>query len=99
LFHVFSAQGVVERLDVWMIFDFIGSQALFLILGYIPIWFVFGLLTVKFFHTDKPVFIFALFCGPMWLATSHRFIVLPCPHCRAWSHESKHASLGNYLLK
>jgi hypothetical protein len=57
------------------------NQALFVILGYIPICFTFDLLTVKFFRTDKSVRIFALFWGLMWVVTGYRFIVLPCPSC------------------
>jgi hypothetical protein len=36
------------------------NQLLFAFIGYVPITFAFGVLAEKLFHTDKPVFVFAI---------------------------------------
>jgi hypothetical protein len=72
---------MTEQEQKWAEYKKRKNQALFVILGYIPICFAFDLLTVRLFHTDKPVRIFALFWGLMWVVSAYRFIGLPCPRC------------------
>ena len=44
----------------WREFKRRRNQALFAFVGYVPITFAFGVLTEKLFHTEKPVFVFAI---------------------------------------
>jgi hypothetical protein len=90
-------QLAVNHEEEWGEYKKRRNQAFFVILGYIPSCFAFDLLTVKFFHTDIPARIFALFWGLTWVVVGLRFSVLPCPGCgrTIFTHPLRPCSRGN----
>jgi hypothetical protein len=60
------------------------NLALFAFAGYVPITFAFGVLAENYFHTDKPVFVFAISWMLLVAITGVRHSMFPCPRCGKW---------------
>jgi hypothetical protein len=60
------------------------NLALFAFAGYVPITFAFGVLVENLFHSDKPVFVFALSWMLFVAITGIRHSMFPCPRCGKW---------------
>ena len=60
------------------------NQWLFAFIGYIPITFLFGLLTYSLFHSEKPVFVFAIAWMLFFVVAGNRYGHFHCPRCGKW---------------
>ncbi len=60
------------------------NQLLFAFIGYVPITLAFGVLAGKLFHSDKPVFVFAISWMLLFAIAGVRYNVFPCPRCGKW---------------
>jgi Zn ribbon nucleic-acid-binding protein len=86
------------------------NLALFAFFAYVPITFLFGVLTHPFLQSDKPVIVFAIAWMFFFAVASSRFYAFACPRCgnrfftRWWYHNSfarkcVHCKLPKYSTK
>jgi hypothetical protein len=73
-----------ESADPWQEYRKRRNLALFAFLGYMPVAFVFALVTIRLFHTTTPAFIAASSWMMFHVVASMRFTSVRCPRCHKW---------------
>lgn len=74
---------IFDDLQKWEVYKRRRNLILFLLIGYVPITFAFGLLVFRIFHVSWPVLPFTISWMSLGLyAAAHKRIT--CPRCGKW---------------
>jgi hypothetical protein len=73
-----------ESSDPWQEYRKRRNLALFAFLGYMPVVFMFAVVTMRLFHSETPAYVAAFSWMAFYAFTSLRFQSFRCPRCHKW---------------